>query len=123
MAAEEQAAQSNSAGGGYESAEAFGGERGGGEGDELHNALHQRLVQTGEWHRILSALRQGLDESGWTATLRDRAMDQAAAQDKLSLPDLIAELSPYAQRTIPANVRDQIASMLHDFVSRNVEDA
>lgn len=74
MAAEDQAAQSNSGGGGYESAEAFGGERGGGEGDELHNALHQRLVQTGEWHRILSALRQGLDESGWTATLRDRAM-------------------------------------------------
>lgn len=41
--------------------------------DELHAALHERLVQTGEWHRIMSSLRVALDESGWTASLRDHA--------------------------------------------------
>lgn len=41
--------------------------------DELHAALHERLVQTGEWHRIMSSLRASLDESGWTAALREHA--------------------------------------------------
>lgn len=45
--------------------------------DELHAALHERLVQTGEWHRIMASLRAALDESGWTATLRDRANGQS----------------------------------------------
>lgn len=44
--------------------------------DELHAALHERLVQTGEWHRILAALRASLDESGWTASLRDHAQSE-----------------------------------------------
>lgn len=77
MAAEDQEALRNG-GAGKEVVEDDYGNGGGAasESDELHNALHQRLVQTGEWHRILSALRQGLDESGWTATLRDRAMGE-----------------------------------------------
>lgn len=44
--------------------------------DELHTALHQRLVQTGEWHRIMAALRASLDESGWTSALRDQAQSR-----------------------------------------------
>lgn len=63
----------------------------------------------------------------------------ASSQQKLSLPDLIEELGPYAEstcvvmlkeseltmtlETVPHNVREQIQTMLHDFVSRNVEDA
>jgi Transcription factor e(y)2 len=41
--------------------------------DELHTALHERLVQTGEWHRIMASLRASLDESGWSASLREQA--------------------------------------------------
>lgn len=47
--------------------------------DELHAALHERLVQTGEWHRIMSSLRAALDESGWTASLRDHANGEASS--------------------------------------------
>ncbi|UZJ51238.1 hypothetical protein CBS101457_000558 [Exobasidium rhododendri] len=91
--------------------------------DELHAALHERLVQTGEWHRIMSSLRASLDESGWTANLRDHANAQASLQRPLNLNDLMDELGPYAQKSIPPQVRVQVTAMLHDFVSRNVEDA
>ncbi|PWN37387.1 uncharacterized protein FA14DRAFT_159460 [Meira miltonrushii] len=91
--------------------------------DELHTALHERLVQTGEWHRIMASLRASLDESGWSASLREQAQSQAAQQQNLSLPDLIEELTPFAEKTIPLQVREQITAVLHDFVARNVEDA
>lgn len=44
--------------------------------DELHTALHERLVQTGEWHRIMASLRASLDESGWSASLREQAQSK-----------------------------------------------
>lgn len=76
------------------------------------------------------------------------SLAQAGQQEKLSLPDLIEELTPYAEskpfsrqnillhlirshfslpvyctETIPPQVRENITAMLHDFVARNVEDA
>lgn len=91
--------------------------------DELHRALHERLVHTGEWHRVMAALRAQLDESGWTAAVREEAQTRAGKQENLSLPKLVEGLTPYAEKTIPAHIRDQVTAMLHDFVSRNVEDA
>lgn len=88
--------------------------------DELHRALHERLVHTGEWHRIMAALRAQLDESGWTAAVREEAQSRwkqckeamsvaltkllvtvliarAGKQDNLSLPKLVEGLTPYAE--------------------------
>ncbi|PWN42010.1 hypothetical protein IE81DRAFT_347895 [Ceraceosorus guamensis] len=92
--------------------------------DELVSALHERLVQTGEWDRVLEALRRGLEESGWDASLREKAFEQAKAQTRpISLLDLVEILEIEAHTSIPPAVRSEVTSMLRDFISRNVEDA
>lgn len=74
------------------------GEISGAGGDELYNALHQRLVASGEWAKLSALLRRMLDECGWETALHDHAAAQARAQPTtLSLPDLIDSLVPHAK--------------------------
>lgn len=65
--------------------------------DELYNALHQRLVASGEWQRLLILLRRMLDECGWETNFQQHATAQAKAQPVLSVPDLIDVLTPHAK--------------------------
>ncbi|PWN54331.1 hypothetical protein IE53DRAFT_383110 [Violaceomyces palustris] len=92
-------------------------------GDELQNALHQRLVATGEWNRLLMLMKRMLDDCGWETSLREHASERAKAQEKLSLPDLLNELGPYAKSTLPTHVKNHMTSLLRDFLDRNLEDA
>lgn len=72
----------------------------GGGGDELYNALHQRLVASGEWAKLSTLLKRMLDECGWETTFQDHAAAQARAQPTtLSLPNLIDQLVPHAKGT------------------------
>lgn len=66
-------------------------------GDELYNALHQRLVASGEWQRLLILLRRMLDESGWETEFSQFATTKAKQQPILSVPDLIDVLTPHAK--------------------------
>lgn len=65
--------------------------------DELYNALHQRLVASGEWQRLLILLRRMLDECGWEANFQSTATAKAKQQPVLSVPDLIDQLMPHAK--------------------------
>lgn len=66
-------------------------------GDELYNALHQRLVASGEWQRLLILLRRMLDECGWETQFQQTATQKAKQQPVLSVPDLIDQLTPAAK--------------------------
>lgn len=68
-------------------------------GDELYNALHQRLVASGEWQRLLILLRRMLDESGWENEFQAFATGKAKQQPVLSVPELIDVLTPHAKGT------------------------
>ncbi|KIS65741.1 uncharacterized protein UMAG_12047 [Mycosarcoma maydis] len=94
-----------------------------GGGDELYNALHQRLVASGEWQRLLILLRRMLDESGWESEFQAYATTKAKQQPVLSVPDLIDVLTPHAQDTLPAHVRAHLLDKLTNFLDRNLEDA
>ncbi|PWO00959.1 hypothetical protein FA09DRAFT_336350 [Tilletiopsis washingtonensis] len=92
------------------------------ESEQLQAALHARLVESGEWHRILEILRRGLSESGWQAELQEKALGHAKAQETLSLPELVQMLQVDAQASVPAALRAEVTAELHSFVSRNVEE-
>ena len=70
-------------------------------GDELYNALHQRLVASGEWQRLLILLRRMLDECGWETQFQQHAVSKAKQQPVLSVPELIDALGPHARGTSP----------------------
>ncbi|KAE8210839.1 hypothetical protein CF327_g5339 [Tilletia walkeri] len=90
---------------------------------ELFAALHQRMVQSGDWNRILGILRRMLEDCGYEESLQKFAADQAREQERLQLAPLLGVLSPYAKDTLPAHVRDHIGALIRDFLDRNVEDA
>ncbi len=66
-------------------------------GDELYNALHQRLVASGEWQRLLILLKRMLDECGWEAQFQSTATTKAKQQPVLDVPSLIDALTPHAK--------------------------
>ncbi|SPO31892.1 uncharacterized protein UTRI_06729 [Ustilago trichophora] len=92
-------------------------------GDELYNALHQRLVASGEWQRLLILLRRMLDECGWETQFQQHATSKAKQQPVLSVPDLIDVLTPHAKDTLPPHVKAHLLEKLRDFLDRNLEDA
>ncbi|TKY86924.1 hypothetical protein EX895_004212 [Sporisorium graminicola] len=92
-------------------------------GDGLYNALHQRLVASGEWQRLLILLRRMLDESGWETEFQGFATSKAKSQPVLSVPDLIDVLTPHAKDTLPPHVKAHLLDKLRDFLDRNLEDA
>ena len=67
------------------------------EGDDLYNALHQRLVASGEWQRLLILLRRMLDESGWEQEFAAFATNKAKTQPVLSVPELVDVLTSHAK--------------------------
>ncbi|EPQ27729.1 uncharacterized protein PFL1_04866 [Pseudozyma flocculosa PF-1] len=91
--------------------------------DDLYNALHQRLVATGEWARLSTLLKRMLDDSGWEGDLNGHALELAKSQQTLSIHDLMASLTPHAKETLPTHIKTHIVSLLRDFLDRNLEDA
>ncbi|KAK0540213.1 SAGA histone acetylase and TREX-2 complexes component [Tilletia horrida] len=90
---------------------------------ELFSALHQRMVQSGDWNRILGILRRMLEDCGYEEALQTFATEQAREQERLQLRPLLAVLSPHAKETLPTHVREHIGALIRDFLDRNVEDA
>ncbi|KAL9940861.1 hypothetical protein V8E36_000349 [Tilletia maclaganii] len=90
---------------------------------ELFSALHQRMVQSGDWHRILGILRRMLEDCGYEESLQTFATEQAREQERLQLGPLLGVLSPHAKATLPTHVREHITALIRDFLDRNVEDA
>lgn len=70
-------------------------------GDELYNALHQRLVASGEYSRLQILLKRMLDECGWETQFTNHATRKAKTQPVLSVPDLVDELSAFAKGMSP----------------------
>lgn len=71
------------------------------DGDELFNALHQRLVASGEWQRLLILLRRMLDECGWATDFQNTATNKAKTQEVPSVPELIDVLTAHAKGESP----------------------
>ncbi|GAA5859559.1 hypothetical protein JCM8547_006140 [Rhodosporidiobolus lusitaniae] len=88
---------------------------------DLYQAVRSRLVQSGEYSRILDALKAKLDEAGWEDKVRDVAREKARVQDPPNLQALTGEVEPAALDMIPADVRTEIEAMVRAFVDKSVE--
>ncbi|KPV78350.1 uncharacterized protein RHOBADRAFT_49154 [Rhodotorula graminis WP1] len=88
---------------------------------DLHDLLRARLVESGEYSRIMDVLRAKLDDAGWEDSVRDAARERARVQDPPSLQALVAELEPQALGMIPADARAEVEAMVRAFVEKTVE--
>ncbi|EPQ53193.1 hypothetical protein GLOTRDRAFT_117244 [Gloeophyllum trabeum ATCC 11539] len=98
--------------------------RAGGSTDELYAALHQRLVQSGDWDRIQGLLRTKLNESGWSDTVRAKAQDTARGMDPLSgrkLLELMKEDPQTRMTSVPEGVKKEVLAAIRQVIDKQFE--
>ncbi|GAA6031864.1 hypothetical protein JCM8097_003308 [Rhodosporidiobolus ruineniae] len=88
---------------------------------DLHDALRTRLIQSGEYSRVLETFRAKIEQTGWEDQLRDLAREKARAQDPPNLQALVNELEPAARDLLPADIRAEVDAMVRAFVEKSVE--
>ncbi|GAA5993869.1 hypothetical protein JCM5350_006825 [Sporobolomyces pararoseus] len=89
---------------------------------DLQAALRTRLIQSGEYSKVMETLRSRLNESNWNDQVRDLAREQARnTADTPHLASLISTIEPQALDLIPEEVRKEIQEMIHEFVKKSVE--
>ncbi|KAF8063576.1 transcription factor e(y)2-domain-containing protein [Lyophyllum atratum] len=86
--------------------------------DVLYSQLQRRLVDSGEWDRIVSALTSKLNESGWSDDLLHRSKERARVMEPLSFQALFEEFYPHAQTSLPLAVKREITNQIRQYVEK-----
>ncbi|KAG6373584.1 transcription factor e(y)2-domain-containing protein [Boletus reticuloceps] len=89
--------------------------------DEFYVEIHRRMVESGEWDRILRLLTSKLSEHGWVDEIRHRAKERARSMDALSFRLLLEEIMPPAQASIPPAVKREVTNILRQYVKDQFE--
>ncbi|ORY85312.1 transcription factor e(y)2-domain-containing protein [Leucosporidium creatinivorum] len=89
--------------------------------NSIQAALRSRLIESGEYEKLLGVLKTRLDEAGWEDGVRGVAREKARVQEPPNLQGLVNEIEPSALDSVPASVRSEIEGMLQKFVEKNVE--
>ncbi|KAF8582390.1 hypothetical protein K439DRAFT_1413322 [Ramaria rubella] len=87
----------------------------------LYREVHRRLVQTGEWDRILALLALKLNESGWVDELRHRGKEAARNLDPLKFHALLEQVESHAQATTPLAIKQEIMKLITQFLETQFE--
>ncbi|KAG2112024.1 transcription factor e(y)2-domain-containing protein [Suillus discolor] len=87
----------------------------------LHVEVHRRMIENGEWDRILHLLSSKLSESGWADDLLHRAKENSRSMDPLSLQMILQELLSHAQTSVPLSVKREITTLIKQFVREQFE--
>ncbi|EGN97482.1 hypothetical protein SERLA73DRAFT_124175 [Serpula lacrymans var. lacrymans S7.3] len=87
----------------------------------LYSQVQRRLVESGEWDRMLRLLNAKLNESGWTDDLRHRAKEHARSVDAPTFQSLLEEISPQVQTTMPLAVKRELIATIRQYVEKQFE--
>lgn len=88
--------------------------------DTVSLQLKNRMLASGEWLKLQKLLMQRLRGSEWEENLRCEAETRALGSDAPNLSKLINHLRPIAQNTIPTETKQEISSLIHNFINSNV---
>ncbi|SGY29694.1 BQ5605_C002g01076 [Microbotryum silenes-dioicae] len=102
------------------------------EAQQLESALRDRLINSGEYDRLLILLKQRLDKTGWQDQVRGIAREQARS-DNVKLLSLIDQVEPTAFGKLSfgihaerwdaelSEVTQEMEKLMAEFVKKNVE--
>lgn len=88
--------------------------------DSLFQQLQRRMVESGEWDRILLQLRYQLRDSGWMDSTRAQMLEHAYGTERASFRELLEETRTRAH-DVPEAVKQQILSSIRSFLDKQVE--
>ncbi|KAI5122397.1 hypothetical protein M0805_002948 [Coniferiporia weirii] len=87
--------------------------------DSTYAQVHRRMVESGEWDSIFTALVARLNELGWIDELRHSAKEHA--RDATQFKDLLAALEDQGQSSVPLAAKQEITKMIKSFVEKQFE--
>ncbi|KAG9312651.1 transcription factor e(y)2-domain-containing protein [Chiua virens] len=91
------------------------------ESDEFYSQIQRRMIESGDWDRILRQLSSKLSEHGWTDEVHLRAKERAGSMDTLSFRLILEEISQPGQATVPPAVKREVMSALRQYVKDQFE--
>ncbi|KIJ37567.1 hypothetical protein M422DRAFT_177887 [Sphaerobolus stellatus SS14] len=87
----------------------------------LYKEVHRRLVQSGEWDRIVTLLSQKLNENGWVDDMRIRGKEAARNMDSPKFQKLLEQIEPHAQSSVPLAIRQEIMVIIKQFLEKEFQ--
>ncbi|KAF8725230.1 hypothetical protein AX14_008225 [Amanita brunnescens Koide BX004] len=89
--------------------------------DALYAQLRRRMVETGEWDRIMFVLSSKLSEDGWLDELKDYSKEKARRIENLAFQPLLADVLAFTQNAVPAQVEKEIKALIRQFLEQQFE--
>ncbi|KAI6127081.1 hypothetical protein F5141DRAFT_1085390 [Pisolithus sp. B1] len=89
--------------------------------DALYKEVHRRMVESGEWDRILRVLSAKLSEQGWSDELYHRAKERARIMDPPLFKTILEEISLHGEATVPLSVKRETTAQIRQFVKDQFE--
>jgi len=88
----------------------------------LYGQVHKRLVETGEWDRILLTLARKLNESGWLDDTRNQFKESATMISSLNFPVLFAQVRPQTATSVPLAIKTEVETMIRLYLETQFEN-
>ncbi|KAI0259520.1 hypothetical protein BC834DRAFT_629586 [Gloeopeniophorella convolvens] len=90
------------------------------EQDSLFHQLQRRMVESGEWDRLVLQLRYQLNDAGWLDSQRVQTLEQAHTMEQPSFRELLDGTRTRAHG-VPEAVRQQIMTSMRAFIDKQIE--
>jgi transcriptional regulator of acetoin/glycerol metabolism len=80
--------------------------------------IEEKLIKTGEKDKLKEHLRQRLIEHGWKEDLKAvcKQVLLSKSLDRITVDDLVAEITPHARDKIPETVRQDLLAKIRKFL-------
>ena len=90
---------------------------------QIRSQINDKLTESGEREKLKELLRTRLIESGWRDQLKTKCKDiiQNKGLEKITVQQLVEEITPYARSTVPENIKAELLSHLREFIQQQLE--
>ncbi|KAF8621716.1 hypothetical protein AX15_007576 [Amanita polypyramis BW_CC] len=89
--------------------------------DALYAQLRRRMIETGEWDKIMFVLSAKLSEDGWLDELKDYSKEKARVMEPLNFQPLLDDVLAYSQKSIPAQTEREIRALIRQCLEQQFE--
>ncbi|KAI0076626.1 hypothetical protein K474DRAFT_1662648 [Panus rudis PR-1116 ss-1] len=89
--------------------------------DQLYAQIQRRLVESGEWDRIMRVLALKLNEAGWIDDLHHHAKELAREMFPVQARQLTEEITPKAIADVPENVKEYVTNIIRQYLDTQLE--
>ena len=86
---------------------------------QIRAQINEKLSESGERQKLKELLCARLIESGWRDQLKTKCKEiiQNKGLEKITISQLVEEITPFARSTVPENIKSELLSHLREFIN------